>query len=105
MNFERYKDPKESIGVGIQEYLIQRISEHVDTYLTKRMRLSLFDKLSDTIAEWVMEGGAYIKLMRTRSDMSFTEDSKYPDFYITYDSGVMHYGNCPIEEFLKKPGE
>ena len=106
MNFERGKDPKETIGIGIEEYLIQKISEHINTYLTSNYILKVMEKdpirPTNTIGEWVREGGTYIKLICIDVDL-LRGETKYRNYYIEYDIGGLNYGACSIEEFLEKP--
>ena len=103
MNFEKNLDPKEAMHIGIKEFLIKKISEHMETYLSVKFRTEgPANEFDNTVLSWIKEGGAYIKLIK-RDGLGFTDESKYPEYYVSYDSGGLHYGNCTVEEFLEKP--
>ena len=103
MKFERGKDPKKVLHIGMEEHIIQLMAAHIKEYLYDRMNFWMPPDDDDVIAIW-SRNGAYIKLKPVQHGFKLlTSDSKYPGYYIEYDTGGMHFGNCTIEMFLEKP--
>ena len=97
MNFERGKDPKESMGIGRKEYAL-----YITNLLAKRVNLNLVDTKPlpnnpEIICTWKNSAdGSYMSLSE--------RDSEYT---ITYDLGLFNYGRYSIEDAvdaLKKDG-
>jgi len=96
MNFERGKDPKESMGIGRKEYAL-----HITNLLAKRVNLNIVDTSlrhnPEIICTWKNNvDGSYMDLIE-----------KDLEFSISYDLGLLNYGHYSIEDAvnaLKKDG-
>lgn len=105
MNFERHKDPKESIGIGIEAFLIKKISETLShhkhrEYNTYELTIERNTNNPGTKASWIQPlTGYYFKLIKDTKNRLFLEDSDY-SYYLEYDHGL-HYGNMFVDNFIK----
>jgi hypothetical protein len=96
MNFERGKDPKESMSIGLKEYAFQLVS-----LLANKMDLALetdaYPNNPEIIFSWRSpKNGSYMILSERESEYS-----------ISYDLGDINYGNASlgdIKEMLEERG-
>lgn len=107
MNFEREKDPKEAIKIGMTEHLINCITkvfakdEELGDYEYREVNSPNNPEIK---GEWVQpRTGAYFKLIKTRENRLFTAESEY-GYYLEYDDGV-HYGNMLVDDIVEEANE
>lgn len=110
MKFERGNDIKDTLKIGIDEYLISEISKALSnkydyTFILSRKTSinSALDAHRNKIAGWgVTSSGGYYVLIKVDPCHGVTvRETKYPLYYLEYDLGGFNYGFSTVEEVIE----
>ena len=103
-NFKRGLNPKRSmdIGLGVDGFLADLINKALPS--CEKYEGYVYDPSETpdgTRHSWLkIGGGAYFSLYKSFAMENGEGPEEFKEYFITYDTGGLQYGNLPIYDFL-----